>query len=104
VHCEVLEVVAPSRLVYSWRGGGIDTRLSWALEPVSEGTRLALDHTGFRGLRGLFVGGLLGKGWRAKILPVSLPALLDRWPGDGPVADLSGTTCPANPPDGEGHL
>jgi uncharacterized protein YndB with AHSA1/START domain len=93
VQCEVLEVVPPARLVYSWTGGGVDTRLIWTLERLPEGTRLTLDHTGFRGLRGLLVSKILGKGWRSKILTVNLPALLARWGGSGPVPLLAEAEC-----------
>jgi uncharacterized protein YndB with AHSA1/START domain len=79
VQCEVLEVSPPERLVYSWTGGGVDTRLIWTLKRVPEGTALTLDHTGFKGLRGMMVSGILGKGWRSKILTINLPGLLDRW-------------------------
>jgi uncharacterized protein YndB with AHSA1/START domain len=91
VRCEVLEVSPPERLVYSWVGGGIDTRLTWTLSPVPEGTRVTLDHTGFTGLRGIMLSGILGKGWGSKILTTNLPAVLARWNGAGPV--------PANPPE-----
>jgi uncharacterized protein YndB with AHSA1/START domain len=85
VQCEVLEVSPPERLVYTWTGGGVDTRLIWTLKRVPEGTNLTLDHTGFKGLRGMIVRGILGKGWRSKILTMNLPALLDRWSSSGPV-------------------
>jgi uncharacterized protein YndB with AHSA1/START domain len=80
VNCEVLELDPPNRLVYSWTGGGIDTQVVWTLQAVSEGTRLRLDHTGFRGMRGWMVSRILGKGWRSKILVESLPKVLnDSW-------------------------
>ncbi|MBI4317397.1 MAG: SRPBCC domain-containing protein [Chloroflexi bacterium] len=47
VHCEVLECVPPSRLTYSWAGGGIETRVSYRLEPEGNGTRLSFEQTGF---------------------------------------------------------
>jgi uncharacterized protein YndB with AHSA1/START domain len=93
VHCEVLEMTPPERLVYSWKGGGVDTRLIWTLKSVPEGTSLSLDHIGFQGLRGLFVSGILGKGWRSKILAVNLPAMLNQWSGSGPVPDVTEASC-----------
>jgi len=34
---------------WSWLGGGIDTAVTWMLEPTaSGGTLLALEHSGFR--------------------------------------------------------
>jgi uncharacterized protein YndB with AHSA1/START domain len=93
VHCEVLEVVPPERLVYTWVGGGVDTRLIWTLTALPEGTRLRLDHVGFSGLRGLLVSSILGKGWRSKILSVNLPALLSRWKGVGPIPPTPDAEC-----------
>jgi uncharacterized protein YndB with AHSA1/START domain len=53
VHCEVLELELHRRLRYSWRSGPtsspLDTVVTWTLTPTpSGGTRLALDHAGFR--------------------------------------------------------
>ena len=47
VHCEVLECAPPSRLAYSWAGGGIDTRVSYRLEPNGDGTRVFFEQSGF---------------------------------------------------------
>jgi uncharacterized protein YndB with AHSA1/START domain len=94
VHCEVLELNPPKRLVYSWSGGGLQTRVIWTLEPAPEGTKLRLDHTGFRGLRGWMTSRMLGKGWRSKILVRNLPALLAKWTGDGPVPELDAEVGP----------
>jgi uncharacterized protein YndB with AHSA1/START domain len=77
VHCEVLEVEEPNRLVYSWQGGGIDTTVTWTLEPTAGGTRLQLVHDGFKGIRGRMIKRILEKGWRSKILVESLPRVLD---------------------------
>jgi uncharacterized protein YndB with AHSA1/START domain len=93
VQCQVLEISPPERVVYTWTGGGIDTRLIWTLKRVPEGTCLTLDHTGFEGLRGLLVSGILGKGWRSKILTINLPALLNRWSGSGPVPPVPEAEC-----------
>jgi uncharacterized protein YndB with AHSA1/START domain len=89
VRCEVLEVDPPRRLAYTWTGGGIDTKLIWTLARVAEGTRLTLDHVGFRGLRGLMVRSILGKGWRSKILTVNLPALLNRRGGSAAEPEIA---------------
>lgn len=97
VHCEVLEVSPPERLVYSWIGGGVDTRVVWTLTKLPTGTRLILDHLGFKGLRGMFVSQILGSGWRSKILSTNLPALLDRWRGAGPVPEISEANCHRTP-------
>ena len=48
VHCEVLEIEAPSRLMFTWVAGGLaDSRVSFQLEPDGEGTRLLFEHAGF---------------------------------------------------------
>jgi uncharacterized protein YndB with AHSA1/START domain len=47
VHCEVLECAPPSRLAYSWAGGGIDTRVTYQLEPDGDGTRVVFEQSGF---------------------------------------------------------
>jgi uncharacterized protein YndB with AHSA1/START domain len=77
VNCEVLEMDAPRRLSYSWKGGGMETVVTYTLEAVPEGTRLHFDQTGFRGLRGLLVSRVLGSGWESRILARNLPAVLE---------------------------
>lgn len=49
VRCEVLECEPPTRLVFSWSAGGPveNTRVSFRLEPDSDGTRLFFEHAGF---------------------------------------------------------
>ena len=45
--CQVT-AVEPGRLLrYSFEGGGLDTTITWRLEPEGEGTRLFLQHEGF---------------------------------------------------------
>jgi uncharacterized protein YndB with AHSA1/START domain len=93
VQCEVLEIIPLRKLVYSWVGGGVNTRVTWNLAAEGAGTRLTLDHTGFSGLRGLFVRGILGKGWRSKILRLNLPSVLSRWHGTGAVPATPQADC-----------
>ncbi len=56
IHCQVLEVVANERLVYSWKSGHeshagyvsrLDTVVTWTLTRNEGGTRLRLVHSGF---------------------------------------------------------
>lgn len=47
IHCEVLEIEPPSRLAYTWTGGGLTTKVTYRLEPDGEGTRLFFEHSGF---------------------------------------------------------
>jgi uncharacterized protein YndB with AHSA1/START domain len=79
VYCEVTTVEPPRRLAYTWHGGwtGRPTVVTYTLEPVPEGTRLCLEHTGFQGLAGLALSQLLGSGWNSRILRVALPRVLD---------------------------
>ncbi len=93
VNCEVLEVERPRRLVYTWCGGKMNTKVTWILEAVAAGTRLQLAHTGFAGLRGWMISRMLGKGWRSKILTQNIPALLERWVGDGPCPQVPEAQC-----------
>jgi uncharacterized protein YndB with AHSA1/START domain len=71
VQCEVLEVVPPERLSYSWRGGPetsrLDTVVTWRLaRTTSGGTRLVLEHAGFTSANA-FAFDALNKGWRGKV-------------------------------------
>lgn len=67
VHCKVLELSAPERLVIRWQGGGIDTRVSFELEESAGRTRLTLRHEGFAGLSGIIPRIVLGFGWNSLI-------------------------------------
>jgi uncharacterized protein YndB with AHSA1/START domain len=79
VDCEVLELETERRLSYSWEGDPRyrPTIVTWILEPVEGGTRLRLEHTGFRGLGGFFLKMLLGRGWGG-MLKTTLPAVIAR--------------------------
>jgi uncharacterized protein YndB with AHSA1/START domain len=52
--CEVLEIEPMRRLVYSWNASGeqasygIKSLVTWTLTPTSGGTRLRMEHAGFR--------------------------------------------------------
>jgi len=78
VEREVLEVDPPRRLRYSWLGDekGPVMTVTWTLEAVGGGTRLVLEHTGFRGLGGWFVRRIMGRGWGKKLRKL-LPDVLD---------------------------
>jgi uncharacterized protein YndB with AHSA1/START domain len=81
VNCEVIELIEHERLAFTWKGGGINTVVTFTLEPDPNGTRLRLEHNGFEGLRAVLVSFILGGGWRKKILPLHLPAALARLSG-----------------------
>ncbi len=65
VHCEVLECASPSRLAYTWVGGGVDTRVHYRLEREGDGTRLFFEQSGFDALGPAGAGALQGAeyGW-----------------------------------------
>ncbi|MCU1488436.1 MAG: hypothetical protein JWN67_5182 [Actinomycetia bacterium] len=66
--CEVLEVVEPERLVYSFTERW---QLTWTLVPEGTGTRLLLEHSGFDldDPQDRFAFDNMGQGWRDEILP-----------------------------------
>ena len=63
VHCEVLELDPPRRMVWSWAGGPLDTTVTFTLEPAGDGTRLRLQHEGFGGLAAQLVRRIMSNGW-----------------------------------------
>ena len=70
VHCTVVDVEPMRRLVYTWASGkGVarPTTVRWTLDPVLDGTRLTLEHSGFHGLGGLILRGMLSGGWGKKL-------------------------------------
>ena len=81
VKSEVLAVDAPRLLRYAWRSGfgakSLDTVVTWTLEPNGTGgTKLTLEHSGFKPGDGFFEGGA-DKGWRW-MLSTRLPEVLAR--------------------------
>jgi uncharacterized protein YndB with AHSA1/START domain len=79
VHCEVLAVDEPALLRYDWRNKETDepTVVTNMLEELpGGGTRLTWEHTGFRGVEGMFMSRLLRR-VRRKMLTKGLPAVLD---------------------------
>lgn len=83
VHCEVLEFEPERRMTWSWRGGPLDTEVSFLLDEVPHGTRLRVAHTGFGGLRARLVRILLSIGSRT-LYGRRLPDLLDGLDGAPP--------------------
>lgn len=86
VHAEVLEVEPPARLSYSWLGGGIDTIVSWHLKEEAGNTRLVLEQSGFRGIKGFMISKILGGGWK-RMVAERLPAAAGRVVGGTYVPD-----------------
>ena len=62
VDCEILEVEAPKTIRYTWRALGVDTVVTWTLQPTATGTRLALRQTGFSATNRQAIGGARA-GW-----------------------------------------
>lgn len=91
VRAEVLDIEPPSRMRWSWRGGPIDTEVTFTLtEEIAygrEATRLRVDHTGFEGLPAVLVSFILGAG-NARVYGEYLPAVLRRLSGEEPSAEV----------------
>lgn len=70
VHSEILELEAQRRLRYTWKGGPgsspLDTVVTWSLVPVEGGTRLELEHSGFKAENGQALGGAKW-GWERNV-------------------------------------
>jgi uncharacterized protein YndB with AHSA1/START domain len=85
VECEVLEVREPSVLRYSWVGneGQTPLQVTYTLTPYAGGTRLTLEHAGFKGVGGFILSKLMmGPGWK-KMLSAGIPAVLNDIDDDG---------------------
>jgi uncharacterized protein YndB with AHSA1/START domain len=88
VRCRVLELDPPSRMVWSWSGGNIDTTVTFTLEAAGAGrTRLRMHQVGFHGLGAQLTRRILAGGY-PRILGQRLPAYLDQVAGSatGPVS------------------
>ena len=77
VNCEVLRVEPPKLLSYTWKGGPLDTVVTFALQPTVEGTRLIFHQTGFAGVQANIVRLILSNGWRSMSRD-KLPAVLEQ--------------------------
>jgi uncharacterized protein YndB with AHSA1/START domain len=87
VRCEVLELEPPSRMVWAWAGGNIDTTVTFTLEAADAGhTRLRMHQVGFHGLGARLTRRVLAGGY-PRILGRLLPAYLDQQAGQAGQAD-----------------
>ncbi len=84
VRCVVLELREPELLRFSWKGGPIDTVVTFRLEDASGGTRLSFTQTGFRGFKQWLVRTMLKAGFRS-MYTRKLPRVLAQL--DGRAAD-----------------
>jgi uncharacterized protein YndB with AHSA1/START domain len=84
VDCEVLEVVEPTLLRFSWVGdeGETPSYVSNRLEPLGHSTRLTYEHTGLTGVGGFVMARLL-KAVRTTMLSEGLPPVLDELAAGG---------------------
>ena len=76
VHCKVIELVPGKRLAYTWKSDTLDTVVKWSVERQGKGTKLILEHTGFRGFKAVLVSFMLGRGWKGTLLMKKLSAYL----------------------------
>jgi uncharacterized protein YndB with AHSA1/START domain len=79
IECEVLALDPSRELRISWRGGTLDSTVTWRLEDEGTGTRLFLTHDGFdeSDPQQATTMRILGGGWRGH-LARRLDALLGR--------------------------
>jgi uncharacterized protein YndB with AHSA1/START domain len=87
VRCQVLELDPPTRMVWSWAGGRIDTTVTFTLQPAGAGqTRLRMHQVGFHGLAAQLTRRILAGGY-PRILGQRLPVYLDQQAGSrtGPI-------------------
>jgi uncharacterized protein YndB with AHSA1/START domain len=86
VHCRVLAVEPERLLRISWRGGNLDTTVTWTLVPEGRGTRLLLEHDGFDpdDPAQQVTRRILGGGWRSNMLAALRAVLAER---DGSTVD-----------------
>ena len=92
VHCQVVEMEPPSRMVWTWAGGTIDTTVTFTLEAVDGGTRLRMRQVGFHGLGAQLTRRILASGY-PRILRQLLPAYLDREAVSGASARPADAEC-----------
>ncbi|WP_433283803.1 SRPBCC family protein [Micromonospora sp. CA-244673] len=80
IHCEVLAVEPERLLRITWvdRGGsGLDSVVTWRLEPEGRGTRMLMEHSGFD-LDSPFQSvahRTMGSGWRSSVVRSMLTVL-----------------------------
>lgn len=75
VDCKVLALEPQSRVAFSWKGGGIDTKVTILLSPQETGTELQLVQEGFK-VSNIIPRIILGQGWKT-IIGKKLPTAID---------------------------
>jgi uncharacterized protein YndB with AHSA1/START domain len=69
VQSEVLALEPGKKLAYAWNTGGpqgLDTQVIWTLVPIAGGTRLSLEHAGFKPEQQFAFAGA-GQGWQRNV-------------------------------------
>ena len=78
VYCKVLEIAAPKKLSYSWKGGPgdgvitLDSLVEWTLHPKDNGTELSLVHHGFTEAAGAAIYAAMNDGWLKNMQKISV--------------------------------
>jgi uncharacterized protein YndB with AHSA1/START domain len=68
-----MEVVRPSKLVYTWKGGpgdgsiNLDSIVTWTLTPKEGGTELELLHDGFKHMENVVIVQAMNEGWQRNV-------------------------------------
>jgi uncharacterized protein YndB with AHSA1/START domain len=77
VYCRVLEILPPKKLVYSWKGGPgdgkitMDSVVTFTLIEKDNGTELTLEHSGFKILTNLDIFNGMNAGWLQNIKKIA---------------------------------
>ncbi len=92
-HCQITELIPLSKIAYTYRGEAtgekalacaginsepadkagkhlfmtLDTVLSFTLHPENSGTRLEVNHSGYKGLKLVIVSLIMGMGWKKQL-------------------------------------
>jgi len=48
VDCQILEIEANKKLIYTWNAMGLESVVTWTLTPSIRGTQLRMEQVGFR--------------------------------------------------------
>ncbi len=69
INCEVTECDPPRKLVYAWNAPPVVGEVSWLLTSTADGgTRLHMEHSGFRGLfPGMLISLILQYAWNREL-------------------------------------
>ena len=88
VDCEVTALQPMRLLSFRWQGDEKQrpTLVTLRIEAVPGGTKLVLDHDGFRGFGGFLSRAMMSGGWKSRMLDARLPAALAALASSGAAA------------------